>query len=63
MNKMARQHWMKPKRLYPAVLRGIANLIEARRVKEVNLAALEEIVEYVKEKQKQPCGTVQYVER
>jgi len=54
---------MKPKRLYPAVLRGIANLIEARRVKEVNLAALEEIVEYVKEKQKQPCGTVQYVER
>lgn len=43
---------MKPTRLYPAVLREIANLIEARRVKEVNLAALVEIVEYVRERQK-----------
>jgi len=39
-------------KLYPTILREIAKLIEARRVKEVNIEALEEILKYIKEKQK-----------
>lgn len=42
---------VKPTKLYPAVLREIANLIEARRVLEVNVAALIEVAEYVKQRQ------------
>jgi len=41
----------RPTKLYPAVLREVANLIEARRVLEVNVAALIEVVEYVKRRQ------------
>lgn len=41
---------VKPTKLYPAVLREIANLIEARRVLEVNIAALIEVVNYVEQR-------------
>jgi len=46
---MARR--LKPTKVYPAVLREIANLIEARRVLEVNIAALEEITSYIRKRQ------------
>lgn len=41
----------RPTKLFPAVLREIANLIEARRVCEVNVAALIEITHYVTQRQ------------
>jgi len=42
---------IRPLKLYPIVLREIADLIEAGRVKEVNVEALEEVSEYVKKRQ------------
>jgi hypothetical protein len=48
---VAGRYRTKPTKLYPAVLREIANLIEARRTEEVNLAALMEVVGYIKGKQ------------
>jgi hypothetical protein len=38
-------------KVYPALLREIANLIESRRLLEINLAALIEITEYLRQKQ------------
>jgi hypothetical protein len=53
---MARQYQIRPTKLYPAVLREIANLIEERRVEEVNLAALIEVAEYVRERHARAHG-------
>jgi hypothetical protein len=53
---VARGYRAKPTKLYPAVLREIANLIEERRVEEVNLAALIEVVGYVRGKQPDKLG-------
>ncbi len=41
----------RPTKLYPAILREVANLIEAGRVLEVNAEALIEAAEYVKRRQ------------
>jgi len=48
---MNRSPKIRPMKLYPIVLREIAALIEAGRVKEVNVEALEEVVECVKKRQ------------
>ena len=48
---MNRSPKIRPLKLYPIVLREIADLIEAGRVKEVNVEALEKIVEYMKKRQ------------
>jgi len=48
---MSRSPKIRPLKLYPIVLREIADLIEAGRVKEVNVEALEEVSEYVKKRQ------------
>jgi len=38
-------------KVYSAMLREVANLIESRRFLEINLAALIEVTEYVRQKQ------------
>jgi len=48
---MNRSPKIRPMKLYPIALREIAALIEAGRVKEVNVEALEKVVEYVKKRQ------------